>query len=79
MATCFDVAKYILTKMGKLSTVKLQKLVYYAQAWSLVWDDEPLFNERIEAWLRVFKHDLDMPLEKWHKIETTYLRDLRNN
>ena len=51
MATCFDVAKYILTKMGKLSTVKLQKLVYYAQAWSLVWDDEPLFNERIEAWL----------------------------
>lgn len=29
----------------------MQKLVYYAQAWSLVWDDEPLFNERIEAWL----------------------------
>lgn len=51
MATCFDVAKYILKKKGKLSTIKLQKLLYYAQAWSLVWDDEPLFNERIEAWL----------------------------
>lgn len=51
MATCFDVAKYILLKMGKLSTVKLQKLVYYSQAWSLVWNDEPLFQERIEAWL----------------------------
>lgn len=51
MVTCFDVAKYILTKMGKLTTVKLQKLVYYAQAWSLVWDDAPLFDERIEAWL----------------------------
>ena len=51
MSTCFDVAKYILTKMGKLSTVKLQKLLYYTQAWTLVWDDEPLFNERIEAWL----------------------------
>ena len=51
MNTCFDVAKYILKKMGKLNTVKLQKLMYYAQAWSLVWDDEPLFNERIEAWL----------------------------
>ncbi len=25
-------------------------VVYYAQAWSLVWDDCPLFNERIEAW-----------------------------
>jgi len=24
--------------------------VYYAQAWSLVWDDKPLFRSRIEAW-----------------------------
>lgn len=30
--------------------MKLQKLVYYGQAWSLVWDEEPLFPERIEAW-----------------------------
>ncbi len=30
--------------------MKLQKLVYYAQAWSLVWDEKPLFNSRIEAW-----------------------------
>jgi len=30
--------------------MKLQKLVYYSQAWSLVWDDAPLFDERIEAW-----------------------------
>ena len=29
---------------------KLQKLVYYTQAWSLVWDEKPLFSERIEAW-----------------------------
>jgi len=33
-----------------MSTWKLQKLVYYAQAWSLVWDDAPLFDEPIEAW-----------------------------
>ena len=33
-----------------MSTMKLQKLVYYAQAWSLVWDEKPLFNSRIEAW-----------------------------
>lgn len=33
-----------------MSTMKLQKLVYYAQAWHLVWDEEPLFGERIEAW-----------------------------
>lgn len=29
---------------------KLQKLVYYSQAWHLVWEDEELFPERIEAW-----------------------------
>jgi uncharacterized phage-associated protein len=33
-----------------MTTWKLQKLVYYCQAWSLVWDDEPLFDEKIEAW-----------------------------
>lgn len=50
MATVFDTARYILEKCGTLSTMKLQKLCYYAQAWSLVWDDQPLFNEEFEAW-----------------------------
>jgi uncharacterized phage-associated protein len=53
VANVFDVAKYILQKTNAISTMKLQKLVYYAQAWSTVWDnppDAPLFPERIEAW-----------------------------
>lgn len=50
MTTVFDVAKYILEKQGTMSTMKLQKLCYYAQAWSLVWDDEELFPEEFEAW-----------------------------
>jgi len=50
VANVFDVAKYILQKNGSTTTVKLQKLVYYCQAWSLVWDETPLFNEKIEAW-----------------------------
>lgn len=50
MATVFDVAHYILKKLGPLPAMKLQKLVYYSQAWSLVWDDAPLFDSRIEAW-----------------------------
>lgn len=50
MANVHDVAAYILEKMGPLPAMKLQKLVYYSQAWSLVWDDEPLFCERVEAW-----------------------------
>ncbi len=33
-----------------MSVWRLQKLVYYAQAWSLVWDDQQLFTARIEAW-----------------------------
>jgi len=45
-----DVADYILLKLGKMSTMKLQKLVYYSQVWSLVWDEKPLFSEPIEAW-----------------------------
>ena len=48
--TVFDVAKYILEKQGSMSAMKLQKLIYYSQAWSLVWDDQPLFQNRIEAW-----------------------------
>lgn len=50
MANAFDVAAYILENQGVMSAMKLQKLVYYSQAWSLVWDDEPLFSNRIEAW-----------------------------
>lgn len=50
MATVHDVAAYILEHKGNITTMKLQKLVYYCQAWSLVWDEEPIFEERIEAW-----------------------------
>lgn len=50
MNSVFDVAKYILRKQGPMSTMKLQKLVYYCQAWSLAWDGYPLFDEEFEAW-----------------------------
>src|SRR5436309_12917855 len=49
MATVHDVAAYILKKRGTMTAMKLQKLVYYSQAWSLVWDEKPLFQEKIEA------------------------------
>jgi uncharacterized phage-associated protein len=50
MANVHDVAAYILRSSGRMSTWKLQKLVYYSQAWSLVWDDAPIFQAHIEAW-----------------------------
>lgn len=50
MPSVIDVAQYILEKCGPMTTMKLQKLVYYSQVWSVVWDDDVLFPEIIEAW-----------------------------
>jgi uncharacterized phage-associated protein len=50
MASAHDVAAYILSRQGRMTAMKLQKLVYYSQAWSVVWDERPLFPEKIEAW-----------------------------
>lgn len=50
MATIFDVAKYFLRELGPLSTWKLQKLCFYAQAWELAWTGFPIFMEDFEAW-----------------------------
>lgn len=48
--TIFDVAEYILSKSGTITAMKLEKLCYYSQAWSLVWDERPLFGEKFQAW-----------------------------
>lgn len=53
--TCFDVADYFLTLANEdvgdsISNLKLQKLVYYAQGFSLALRDKALFDETIEAW-----------------------------
>jgi uncharacterized phage-associated protein len=34
-----------------VSNLKLQKLLYYAQAWQLAIHDEPLFSDPIQAWV----------------------------
>jgi len=53
--TASNIAKYILchfrTKGEPIDNLKLQKLLYYTQAWHLVNDDCPLFADRIEAWV----------------------------
>lgn len=56
MLTCKQIADYFLAlfnndEAGELiSNLKLQKLVYYAQALCLAKHDEPLFENEIEAW-----------------------------
>jgi uncharacterized phage-associated protein len=62
MTNVYDVAAFIEAKLGPLSEYKLQKLVYYAQAWSLAWDDKPLFAEVIKAW-----PDGPVSPQLWHR------------
>jgi len=49
------VAKYFIYLSNKehrgISNKKLQKILYYSQAWNLVFNDGPLFQEDIEAWV----------------------------
>lgn len=50
-----DIANYFIYLSNKenkpITNKKLQKLVFYAQAWSLVLNNKKLFNETIEAWV----------------------------
>lgn len=50
MARIDDVAAYILEDLGSVSTMKLQKLAFYSQAYHLVEFGTPLFPEKFEAW-----------------------------
>lgn len=50
VVSVFDVACYVMSRVKRCTTMKLQKLLYYCQAWYLVWNEEPLFRENIEAW-----------------------------
>lgn len=50
MATVNVVANYILDSLGFVSTMKLQKLTFYSQAYSLVYFDTPLFENDFQAW-----------------------------
>jgi uncharacterized phage-associated protein len=51
-ASVVDVAEAILSRHEEpLSTFSLHKLVVYAQAYHLAFHGEPLFTERIEAWV----------------------------
>lgn len=56
MRSAFEIVPYLLKQVEKraeslITPLKLQKLLYYAQAWSLVFKGEALFYEDIEAWV----------------------------
>jgi uncharacterized phage-associated protein len=56
MEKASSVAKYILkfcqdNNIRDCSNKKLQKLLYYVQAWSLVFRNKRMFTDKVEAWL----------------------------
>lgn len=55
MLNCDVVADYFIWLANStgsyVSNLKLQKLVYYAQAWHLAINGSPLFEEDFEAWI----------------------------
>lgn len=73
MSKSDDVAAYILARMGEMTATKLQKLLYYAQAWHMVWSDgAPLFDDEIQAWANgpvvrsvYAKHRLQFTVTDW--------------
>jgi uncharacterized phage-associated protein len=74
MADVDDVADAVLSAAGPMTAKKLEKLVYYAQAWHLAWHYRPLFPETIEAWAQglVVRHLYDQ-----HRRQYT-VRDWRS-
>lgn len=50
MTTALQIANYVKNEKFVYGAMHLQKLLYYSQAWSLVWTGKPLFADEIEAW-----------------------------
>lgn len=77
--TASQVAKYILLHFARsgesINNLKLQKLLYYSQAWHATLHGEPLFGESIEAWVHgpvvpsVFREYRDF---KWNPIHYSH-------
>ena len=57
MASAIDVARFLIElakaedEPEQLSHLRLQKLLYYVQGWSLALRDQPMFDDKIEAWV----------------------------
>lgn len=53
--SCFDIANYFIWLANEtgsfISNLKLQKLVYYTQAWHLALYGTPIFQEDFQAWV----------------------------
>jgi uncharacterized phage-associated protein len=46
-----ELSRYLLAKYGGMSHLKLQKLIYYVEAWHLAYFGESIIDDDFEAWL----------------------------
>ena len=71
--TASNLSKHLIAHCSGISNLKLQKLLYYSQAWMLAIYGKPLFDDRIEAWVHgpvvpsVFRKYRDF---KWSPLTT---------
>lgn len=63
-----ELAIYVFARIQRLNHMKLQKLIYYIDAWHLVFFYEPLINENFEAWVHG-----PVVREVWDFLKISYL------
>ncbi len=49
--TAIELSQYILAKLGTMSHLKLQKLIYYVEAYHLAYFEESIIDEGFQAWV----------------------------
>jgi uncharacterized phage-associated protein len=86
LASADDVAAALLLQVGRVTTKKLQKLVYYSQAWHLVFTGQPLFGDDIQAWVEgpvvpslYRQHKRMYQVSEWKSGDPTALSDAEVN
>jgi uncharacterized phage-associated protein len=69
-------ANYILAKAGKMEHLKLQKLLYYMEAYHLAYFDASLIEDDFEAWMhgpvsRKVWHHFKKPAAVYNQVSVT--------
>jgi uncharacterized phage-associated protein len=59
-----QLAKFILAKQGPMEHLKLQKLVYYVEAWHLAYFGESIIEDKFKAWMHG-----PVSLKVWHEFK----------
>lgn len=80
LCNVIDAAAFLVTVAGPLARGKLLDLLYFAQAWHLVWDNELLFPDRIlatEAGVEI--ETVSQLLGDTFTVTATHLRKGRSN